>query len=70
MTESAPALWVLHCDHDGQPAICGTARSESEADSQLAALREEKQQFTFFATTLSEEEVANYKRMGLIPEDA
>lgn len=67
---SDPALWVLHCDQDGQPAICDTARSEEDANKKLAALRDEQQQFTFFATTLSEEEVANYKRMGLIPEDA
>ncbi len=70
MSEPTPTLWVLHCDQDGQPAICGTARSEDAANQQLAALREEQQQFTFFATTLSEEEVDNYKRMGLIPDDA
>jgi hypothetical protein len=69
MTDT-PFLWVLHTDGDGQPAICGWAPTEADANKQLEELRAEQQQADFWATTLSEEEAAQYKELGLLPEDA
>jgi hypothetical protein len=69
MTDN-PIVWVLHTDGDGQPSICGWAPTEADANQQLEALRAEQQQNKFWATTLTAEEAANYKEMGLLPEDA
>lgn len=69
MTDT-PVVWILHTDGDGQPAICGWAPSEADANKQLEAMRAEQQQNEFWATTLSAEEAAQYKEMGLLPDDA
>lgn len=69
MTDT-PVVWVLHTDGAGQPAICGWAPSEDEANKKLKTLRAEQQQAEFWATTLNEEEAAQYKDLGLLPDDA
>lgn len=65
-----PVVWILHTDGGGHPAICGWAPTEAEANHKLEALRAEEQQNEFWATTLTAEEAAQYKQMGLLPDDA
>lgn len=65
-------LWAVHSEKDGRPVFRTWAKSKNEADEALARVRagDPQPDDRYFVQPLSDEDVYNFKRVGMIPADA
>ena len=66
-------LWGVHSEKDGRPVFRGWAKSKNDADTVAARIRKDdgdQPDDRYFVLPLSDEDVFNFKRVGMIPADA
>lgn len=75
MTDTEDKLveyWSIHSSKDEQPMFRDWARSQSEAESKLETIKreEESSEDEYWIIQMTESELASYRAMGQVPEDA
>jgi hypothetical protein len=65
-------LWAVHSEKDGRPVFRTWAKSKTDADAAAARLQADDaaKEDRYFVQPLSDEDVFNFKRVGMIPADA
>jgi hypothetical protein len=64
------ALWSVHSEKDGRPAICAWAASKADAEAKMAALAATNAGYRYWVVQLTLGQVEDYKNMGFIPKGA
>lgn len=73
MADDLSNLWGIHSEKNQRPVFRGWARSKGEAEKRMAEIKAEDAESAddrYWITHMTKAQVAGFKGMGAIPNDA